>query len=235
MIYVAACMETAIKTSLLYSRADDRQTETDRHNTSPVLDTEPTQTCENPIDSNGTQDIKKEQIFHPGTDGDIRGLWETILDGNPGTISKLARSFKVRSERRRIISGFQPRRDILDRDENGEYQEHLTIQIDGVTDFLQDQLYLFQKIFLANIQTLTKFLNCLYKIKPIHSKVLELQNLLSKLNDFPVLRWPLIPHGKTKQLDRLHTAQLGLRYLLTLLPPPPPTRPPPIRSLSSAS
>jgi hypothetical protein len=54
----------------------------------------------------------------------------------------------------------------------------------------------------------------------------ELQNLHSKINDFPVLRWPLIPHGKTKQLDRLHTAQLGLRYLLSLLPPPP-TRPPP--------
>ena len=101
----AACMETAPQTFLLHS-ADDRQTETSRHNTSPVLDTEPAGTCENPSDSNGAQDIKEEQIFHPGTDGDIRGIWETILDGNPGTISKLARSSRVRSERRQIISGF---------------------------------------------------------------------------------------------------------------------------------
>jgi hypothetical protein len=92
---------------------------------------------------------------------------------------------------------------------------------------LHDKIYLFQKIFLANIQTLTKFLNCLYKIKLIHSQARELQNLLSKLNNFPVFRWPLIPHAKEKQLDQLSTAQLGLRYLLSLLPPPPPTRPTP--------
>jgi hypothetical protein len=135
-----------------------------------------------------------------------------------------------------LFLGFQPRRDILDRDENGEYQEHLTIQIDEITDLLYDQIYLFQKIFLANIQTLTKFLNCLYKIKPIHSQAPELQNLLSKVNDFPVFRWPLIPHAKGKQLDRLHTAQRGLRYLLSLLPPPstrPPPQPPPSSSGSS--
>ncbi len=68
-------METTTQAIVLYSCADIRQTETDRHNTSFVLDTEPAQPCGNPIDSNGTQDIEEEQILHPRTDRDIREIW----------------------------------------------------------------------------------------------------------------------------------------------------------------
>ena len=102
----ATCMETTTQAIVLHSCADIQQTETDRHNTSFVLDTEPAQPRGNSIDSNGTQDIEEEQIVHLRTDRDIRDIWETILDDNPRAVSQLTRSIRLRSKGRRVVSGF---------------------------------------------------------------------------------------------------------------------------------
>jgi hypothetical protein len=97
---------------------------------SPVLDTEPTRTCENPIDSNGTQDIRKSKYFIPELTGIFEDFGRQFLTAILGQYLSLQDLLEYVPKEGESFLGFQLRRDILDRDENGEYQENLTIQID---------------------------------------------------------------------------------------------------------
>jgi hypothetical protein len=102
----AAFMETATQTFLLHSRADDRQTETNRHNMSPVLDTEPTRTCENPIDSNGTQDIRKSKYFIPELTGIFEDFGRQFLTAILGQYLSLQDHLKYVPKEGELFLGF---------------------------------------------------------------------------------------------------------------------------------
>jgi hypothetical protein len=75
---------------------------------------------------------------------------------------------------------FVPREEIQSRDENGDYHEFLIYEVGEIKFFLHETLYTFQKIFLANIQTLTQYMRKLHTIQSIQALTPELLRLREK-------------------------------------------------------
>lgn len=116
--------------------------------------------------------------------------------------------------------GFIRRADIIARDENGDYHEFLIHEIDDIFLFLHETFYTFQKIFLANTQTLIQYLKQLHKIQPIHSLKPELASLLHKLNNFPSVNWAAKDTAKAKINSLVAKTKRDLHNLLPCLQEP---------------